>query len=177
MYVLILNSIDVKTAFQACLYSNMFYLHTPFTNQKLLYQNSHLCSKEYNLTLRERYCLCLIREIMSQKTIFIYLEALASRLTSDLWWGLWATQYPLYLERWWRLHLAMCTDNQGAPIKIPNIAQVRFPGWQYSTPTVTHQCQENNAVLTRWEEAESPLLVYFLFLRPFFSLLILTIIL
>lgn len=84
MYVLILNSIDVKTAFQEGLYSNMFYLHTPFTNQTLLYQNSRLCSKEYNLTLRERSCLCLIWEIISQKTIFIYLEALASRLTSDL---------------------------------------------------------------------------------------------
>ena len=83
MYVLILNSIDVKTAFQECLHSNMFYLHTPFTNQKLISKFTS-CSKEYNLTLRERYCLCLIREIMSQKTIFIYLEALASRLTSDL---------------------------------------------------------------------------------------------
>lgn len=53
MYILSLNSIDVKTAFKECLYSNMFYLHVPFSDQKFLNQNSYLCSKEYNLAQRE----------------------------------------------------------------------------------------------------------------------------
>ena len=53
MYILSLNSIDVKTAFKECLYSNMFYLHVPISDQKFLNQNLYLCSKEYNLTQRE----------------------------------------------------------------------------------------------------------------------------
>lgn len=38
--------------------------------------------------------------------------------------------------------------NHGASIKILNKAQVSFPGWQYRTHTVTHQCQVSNAVVT-----------------------------
>ena len=83
MYILSLNSIDVKTAFKECLYSNMFYLHVPISDQKFLNQNLYLCSKEYNLTQRE-VLPCLIWEVISQKNIFVYLGALATRLTSDL---------------------------------------------------------------------------------------------
>lgn len=80
-----LNSIDVKLLSRKA-FIQTCSIYTPyFTNQTLLYQNSHLCSKEYNLTLkREVLPLSHLGDGLSVKTIFIYLEALASRLTSDL---------------------------------------------------------------------------------------------